>query len=265
MKKFLSMVMAAAMVVSLVPATAFAASDNVKATASIVDAESYSDGELDRNDLIGDEAELQLRFTTADYASGQASIAPEAELEFTLDNAVAAAGFDVKYIRTDDGVYEWDGYGFKGRANTSVANDTLTDVDGTHIIITSDDYPYNGKDNFTINLVGKVERGWILGVTLHSEIDRVSKGKTATVTVESSDIKISNGDDLVYASIEDASIDVSVKDTVDVAEDEIVTLEDITIEAGVGDFADFADNESELVLKLNSSFEFVKMALRLVL
>ncbi len=33
MKKFLSMVMAAAMVVSLVPATAFAASDNVKATA----------------------------------------------------------------------------------------------------------------------------------------------------------------------------------------------------------------------------------------
>ncbi len=35
MKKFLSMVMAAAMVVSLVPATAFAASDDVKATGAV--------------------------------------------------------------------------------------------------------------------------------------------------------------------------------------------------------------------------------------
>ena len=38
MKKFLSMVMAAAMVVSLVPATAFAASGDIKATAKVVDA-----------------------------------------------------------------------------------------------------------------------------------------------------------------------------------------------------------------------------------
>ncbi|WP_458407106.1 hypothetical protein [Anaerotignum sp.] len=37
MKKFISMVMAAAMVVSLVPATAFAATD-VTATAKVVDA-----------------------------------------------------------------------------------------------------------------------------------------------------------------------------------------------------------------------------------
>ena len=42
MKKFLSMVMAAAMVVSLVPATAFAAAGDFKATAKVVDAKNYT-------------------------------------------------------------------------------------------------------------------------------------------------------------------------------------------------------------------------------
>ena len=41
MKKFLSMVMAAAMVVSLVPATAFAAAGDFKATAKVVDAQNF--------------------------------------------------------------------------------------------------------------------------------------------------------------------------------------------------------------------------------
>lgn len=51
MKKFLSMVMAAAMVVSLVPATAFAASGDVKATAKIVGSKNYTQDEIEsRND-----------------------------------------------------------------------------------------------------------------------------------------------------------------------------------------------------------------------
>ena len=53
MKKFLSMVMAAAMVVSLVPATAFAASSDFKATAKVVDAQNFADGELSAGEANG--------------------------------------------------------------------------------------------------------------------------------------------------------------------------------------------------------------------
>lgn len=52
MKKFLSMVMAAAMVVSLVPATAFAASDDVKATAKVVDSKNYTQDEIEKDNVI---------------------------------------------------------------------------------------------------------------------------------------------------------------------------------------------------------------------
>ena len=68
MKKFLSMVMAAAMVVSLVPATAFAASDDVKATAKVVDSKNYTQDEIEKDNVISG-PELQLTFTTADYTT----------------------------------------------------------------------------------------------------------------------------------------------------------------------------------------------------
>ena len=71
MKKFLSMVMAAAMVVSLVPGAAFAASGDVKATAKVVGSKNYTQDEIESSKVnkkvSGPEA--QLTFTTADYAS----------------------------------------------------------------------------------------------------------------------------------------------------------------------------------------------------
>ena len=82
MKKFLSMVMAAAMVVSLVPATAFAASSDVKATARVVDSKNYTQDEIKEDNVISG-PELQLTFTTADYTTAASS----AEIEVTLDNA----------------------------------------------------------------------------------------------------------------------------------------------------------------------------------
>ena len=81
MKKFLSMVMAAAMVVSLVPATAFAASSDFKATAKVVDAQNFPvDGV--KNPIGG--SELQLTLTTADTTKGVDSL----KFTVTTDNVV---------------------------------------------------------------------------------------------------------------------------------------------------------------------------------
>ena len=69
MKKFLSMVMAAAMVVSLVPATAFAAGD-IKATAKVIDAANFPVDGMTGTQIggaNGKNPELQLTMTTADY------------------------------------------------------------------------------------------------------------------------------------------------------------------------------------------------------
>ena len=261
MKKFLSMVMAAAMVVSLVPATAFAASDDVKATAKVVDAENYTEGAT-KDRPIGDDAEVQLTVTTADYTQSNST----AEITFTLDNAKFANGFDIAYIKADGVNYTWgeDGSGKWGFVNKD--KELLTGANGQEISISSDDWTENGNsyvglDEVTFELNGQLERGWVVAVTMNSTMDKATKGKTATVTVDSDDIKITNGDDLVYAAIEAEGIKASVKDTVDVATEEVATLKDVKVETTVGDFKDFVkvggDSKDELKLKLNSGFEFV--------
>ena len=87
MKKFISMVMAAAMVVSLVPATAFAKGE-VTATAKIVDALEETkdfDGNVDGKD---DEVpELQMKIKDVDYTKTNDGKAPEMDVTVTLDNA----------------------------------------------------------------------------------------------------------------------------------------------------------------------------------
>ena len=255
MKKFLSMVMAAAMVVSLVPATAFAAQDDVKATAKVVDAENYTvDSTTTVDKHVGNDAEVQLTVTSADYAAGSAGTAT---FDFTLDNAKATNAFNVQYIIADGIVYEWDGTDkFMSKESTPKP---LVDASGTTVKLTSLDYPYAGKDEFSITLTGKMERGWVISITPDSEMEKATKGKSATVSVDSDDMKITNGDDLTYAAIEAEGIKASVKDTVDVAAEEVATLKDIKIESTVGDFDDFlvTPAKDELKLKLNSGFEFV--------
>lgn len=281
MKKFLSMVMAAAMVVSLVPATAFAASDDVKATARVVDAENYTQDEIeDTNNKVISGPELQLRFTATDYSSAAA----EAEITLTLDNAFFTEnGLDA------DTVYEADrseipanlvsitagNYSFPVNADGWFQNDraladdsqyvdhngSLIGVDGQALRLKQ--IEVDGDDELILTIEGKFDRGWMMYVDLTTEMDKTSKGKEATVSVSSSDITISNdGADLVYASVESEGIDVSIKDTTDIAEEEIAELEEITVEPSVGsDFAAVVDtnnDKAELTLRLSSGYEFTK-------
>ena len=273
MKRFISLAMASVMAASLLPATAFAATGDVKATAKVVGGENYTESEMKGTDGkidVNDAPELQLTFTTADYSS---SSVPDAEIEMTLDKAEfldndgdVVSGSTTEddltgliYLKDDDGTYPLT-------ANTSSGNyvfDTdsspdsvtpLTDASGN--VITISDVTVDDVDELSFTLTGKMERGWVLSYVLTSQLTRTSKNTEATISVDSDDMVITNGDDLVYASIESKGISVSVKDTVDVAVEEVATLKDITIEPSVGSTFT-GDRDDTLTLKLNSGFEFV--------
>ena len=241
MKKFLSMVMAAAMVVSLVPATAFAAAGDFKATAKVVDAKNYTEREIKEAKGLVKGPEVQLTFTTADWTENGSDL----EFTFTLDNAkVTDYSGNVKgvsaFLRLDNG--------------TTIGYDAK----------------YVDEDEFTVTIPAptskEIRRGDILALKVSDGtdgivMDKTSKGKTATVSVDSDDATVTNGDDLVIASVESKGIKASVKDTVDVATEEVATLKEIKVEPSVG--ADFAaivadQNKAELTLKLPSGYEFTK-------
>lgn len=272
MKRFISLAMASVMAASLLPATAFAATGDVKATAKVVGSDNYTEDEMETADgkiEKADAAELQLTFTTADYAS---SSVPDAEIELTLDNAdfldesgnvidedsTTLENLDeLIYLKDDDNIQYslvWDDTDSVAYFQTK-SGDKLTDAAGTDVYIT--DLDISDTDNLTFTLVGQMERGYVLSYNLTSQLTKTSKNTQATVTVDSSDIVITNGDDLVYAAIEAKGIDASVKDTVDVAEEEVVTIEDLKIEPSVGaSMQAVVDVDDEITLKLNSGFEF---------
>ena len=242
MKKFLSMVMAAAMVVSLVPATAFAASGDFKTTAKVVDAQNYTETEIkDANGLVSD-AEIQLTFTTADITKGGS----ELTFEFTLDNAKIA---DTNKNNQADGVTAELRLDSEEQPVELVAK--YVDEDEFEVTISADDSK-------------KIKRGDVLAIGVSTGangivMDKMTKGKTAVVSVDSDDATVTNGDDLVIASVESKGIKASVKDTVDIATEEVATLEEIKVEPSVG--ADFdaiiSDvDKAELTLKLPSGYEF---------
>ena len=234
MKKFLSMVMAAAMVVSLVPATAFAAAGDFKATAKVVDAQNFPvDGV--KNPIGG--SELQLTLTTADTLKGKDS------LKFTLnfDNVVDFEGDEID----KDAIYVKDG----SDDVTDKFDITVDKTDDTEFEVTVAEKDEN---------VDAYARGQVIGIPLENvSMDKVSKGKTSTVSVDSDDAVITNGDDLVFASVEAEGLKVSVKDTVDVATEEVAELKEIKIEPAVGVTFATMKGSDEVKLKLNSGFEFV--------
>lgn len=272
MKRFISLAMASVMAASLLPATAFAATGDAKATAKVVGSENYTeqemestDGKIDQSDV----AELQMTFTTADYAS---TSVPDAEIELTLDNAefldesgnvidedsTTLENLDeLIYLKDDDNIQYslvWDDTDSVAYFQTK-SGDKLTDAAGTDVYIT--DLDISDTDNLTFTLVGQMERGYVLSYNLTSQLTKTSKNTQATVTVDSSDIVITNGDDLVYASIESKGIDASVKKLKDVAVEEVVTIEDLKIEPSVGaNMAAVVDEGDTIKLKLNSGFEF---------
>ena len=242
MKKFLSMVMAAAMVVSLVPATAFAASGDVKATAKVVDAKNYTEKEIDtaKGKVTGPEA--QLTFTTADLTSAGS----ELTFTFTLDNA--------KITKADNGTVK--------EITASVKADDESGVTVKTKYVDEDEF------DVTIDKIEsiKLTRGDVLKVSINGvTMEKYSKGKEATISVDSDDVTVTNGDDLVFASVESKGIKASVKDTVDVATEEVAELKEVKLEPSVGEkFGSVLSAGDQIKLKLNSGFEFSESDVKLI-
>ena len=259
MKKFLSMVMAAAMVVSLVPGAAFAASGDVKATAKVVGSKNYTQDEIENAKGANKKVsgpEVQLTFTTADYSASKEFTA---KYTLSLDNAdfyksgsaIADKGDLTIGIKGDKTQYKNVSEGVK---------DTTFDVYDSKDEVKVTSLKYTDTDEVEVTISGKLQRGTVLAFDLTSVMDKTSKGKQAKVTVESDDITISNGSDLTYASVEAKGIKASVKDTVDVAPDEVVELKELKIEPAVGEaMKAVLKTDSKLRLKLNSGFEFGKL------
>ena len=256
MKKFLSMVMAAAMVVSLVPATAFAASGDVKATAKVVGSKNYTQDEIESSKVnkkvSGPEA--QLTFTTADYASTSDTAV---KYTLSLDNAdfyksgsaIADKGKLSITLKGDKTVTK--------QAGESDKDVEFTDVYDNDNKVKIASVKFTDNDEVEVVIDGKMDRGSVLAFDLTSVMDKTTKGKQAKVTIESDDITISNGSDLTYASVEGKGIKASVKDTVDVAPEEMVELKELKIEPAVGDnIGAIIKTDGKLKLKLSSGFEF---------
>ena len=227
MKKLISMVMAAAMVVSLVPATAFADTGSAKAVAKVIDAADVSKDATAETAMDSETTELQLKVDGNGQYAGTADNAKH-ELTFTLDGAefkLATAEEIGKYVT------------LKG---TAVGKDAISEVE---------------KDSFKLTLTERLMDEDVIAVSLHNNIKlkSTSVGKKATIAVDGAMVTT---DDLTFAEVKDTGIKASVKKVADITEEGISALEkDLKIEANVGKFK----KGQVFTLKLSSGFEFNKL------
>lgn len=232
MKKLISMVMAAAMVVSLVPATAFADTGSAKAVAKVIDAADVSEDAKAETAMDNETTELQLKVDgNGQYATGSTA---KHELTFTLDGAefkTVTAAEIAKNVKVTRGA-------------TTVTN------------ITADNISEVEKDGFKLTITNvELKDEDIISVDLHSNIKlkSVSVGKKATIAVDGAMVTT---DDLTFAEVKDTGIKASVKKVAEITEEGISALEkDLKIEANVGKF----EKGQKFTLKLSNGFEFNKL------
>ena len=233
MKKFISMVMAAAMVVSLVPATAFAANT---ATFKVVNDKEFTEAEADAYKKNGTatitDPQIQLKVKDVDNSYSKIDTWDVtldfngAELEENL-----AAGYDVS---------------LSGQS-TDLANVKVTVKDAAEA----------GDDTVKLVVTELANDGLkdddVIGISmtkLELYLTKVSKGAKATVEVSGD---FGDSDALTFASVLDDGLKVTLKKVADVAEDETTNLErELQIETTVGKFKE----HQVLELKLNSGFEW---------
>lgn len=232
MKKLISMVMAAAMVVSLVPATAFADTGSAKAVAKVIDAADVSKDAKAETAMDNETTELQLKVDgNGQYATGSTA---KHELTFTLDGAefkTFTAAEIAKNVKVT-------------RGTTAVTNITANNISEVE------------KDGFKLTITNvELKDEDIISVDLHSNIKlkSVSVGKKATIAVDGAMVTT---DDLTFAEVKDTGIKASVKKVAEITEEGISALEkDLKIEANVGKF----EKGQKFTLKLSNGFEFNKL------
>lgn len=232
MKKLISMVMAAAMVVSLVPATAFADTGSAKAVAKVIDAADVSKDATAETAMDSETTELQLKVDGDGQYAGTTGNAKH-ELTFTLDGA------EFKTVT----------------AEAIAANVTVKKGASTVTTITEDNISEVEKDGFKLTIEARLTDETVIAVNLHNNIKlkSTSVGKKATIAVDGAMVTT---DDLTFAEVKDTGIKASVKKVAEITEEGISALEkDLKIEANVGKF----EKGQKFTLKLSNGFEFSKL------
>lgn len=227
MKKLISMVMAAAMVVSLVPATAFADTGSAKAVAKVIDSVDVAKDADKETVLNNEKVELQLKVDgNGQYAAGST---PKHELTFTLDGAE-----------------------FKTVSATEIAKNVFvkgTAVDASKITEVE-------KDSFKLTITNvELKDEDIISVKLgpNMKLKSTSVGKKATISVDGDMVTT---DDLTFAEVKDTGVKASVKKVAEITEEGVSALErELKIESNVGDFK----VGQRFELKLSAGFEFNKL------
>lgn len=254
MKKFLSMVMAAAMVVSLVPATAFAKEGvTLEGTASVVGSESFQDNV---STVETKTAEVVLTLTKADYTGDALAFQPALDFSVVLDNAFFKnKSTQVSRIRWFDA----DGAGWTTLATSAY---TLTPIgsDNDEVQITlKGDSAQNAADS-PFGAEG-LEKGDKLAVLLETTMDKVGNGRSARVSLDSDDFTISNATDLTYATVGRTGVTASVRKTVDIAVEEVNSIEEVVIKPSVGEtFLNTFKTGDDITLRVSGGFEFAGSA-----
>ena len=275
MKKFISMVMAAAMVVSVVPATAFAA--DAKATAKVVDSKNLTEAEAatvekgyvknDNNtpddpsdDTLtegikdaGARPEVQIKITSADFTAAELAAGVSTEITLTLDNAewINGKNTNVSVFRnavtiTDDDASKVNVAGATtGIEAPTAANLSIKDIDDDEVTLVFDQAgkAFEKDDKIAIKLDTVV-------------LTKTSAGTKATVAVDSDDLDLAT-DDMVFVEVKDSGLTASIKKVAEVAEEELTYLEkDLKIKTDVSKF----QVGQVLELKLSGGFKFNTIA-----
>lgn len=227
MKKLISMVMAAAMVVSLVPATAFADTGSAKAVAKVIDSVDVAKDADKETVLNNEKVELQLKVDgNGQYAAGST---PKHELTFTLDGAE-----------------------FKAVSATEIAKNVF--VKGT--VVDASKITEVEKDSFKLTITNvELKDEDIISVKLgpNMKLKSTSVGKKATISVDGDMVTT---DDLTFAEVKDTGVKASVKKVAEITEEGISALErELKIESNVGDF----EGGQRFELQLSAGFEFNKL------
>ena len=248
MKKLISMVMAAAMVVSLVPATAFADTGSAKAVAKVIDSADIAKN-ADEDAMKKETTQLQLK---VDKDGQYTTTYAKHELTFTLDGAeFYGADNDARKANIEK-LFAASKIGETNKTTTlnfgANGNATVSDVD-------KDSFKLTIKTHlFDENLI-VMDLGGVSAITKGTAIKlkSTSVGKKATIAVEGD---LVTTDDLTFAEVKDTGIKASVKKVAEVAEEETTALErELKIEANVGNFV----KGQRFDLKLSGSFEFSKL------
>lgn len=256
MKKFISMVMAAAMVVSLVPATAFAA--DAKATAKVVDSKNLTEAEAATAEKgyvktppstltggikdAGAKPEVQIKITSADFTAAEKTAGVETKITLTLDNAewIRGASMNASDFRAMVTITDDDSAGAPAKTNMTVED---VDKDEVTLVFKEAGKAFEKDDKIAIDLSSVV-------------LTKTGAGTKATVAVDSDDLDLAT-DDMVFVEVKESGLTASIKKVAEVAEEEITNLEkDLKIKTDVSKFA----QGQVLELKLSGGFKFNTIA-----